>query len=141
MIWSRFFWHLKLTFFWKKKKGISHNSYRGITKNGGRQTLQSTEYWWFQNKHKGLNIISFDNCHNDQLQDVKGIYAVKSSDEKSEYAVSIISETWKLEQVCVPHCIDNPCDFLCRHMVKCTRYDYQHGHLAIKWLRLTINLL
>jgi len=64
------------------------------------------------------------------LQDVKGIYAVKSSDEKSEYAVSIISETCKLEQECVPHCIDNPCGFLCRHMVKCTCYDYQHGHLC-----------
>ena len=63
-------------------------------------------------------------------QDDKGSYTVKSSDGKSEYTVSITSEKCQLESDCVPHCKDSPCDYLCRHMIMCTCYDYQHGHLC-----------
>lgn len=30
----------------------------------------------------------------------------------------------------MPHCDEDGCCYLCRHMITCTCYDYQQGHLC-----------
>ena len=55
---------------------------------------------------------------------------MKSGDGKMYYSVIVTSTECPYEPDCMPHCIDSPCCYLCRHMVTCTCYDYQHGHLC-----------
>ena len=53
-----------------------------------------------------------------------------SSDSKSQYRVNILSSTCSEQPTCLPHCVENECSYLCRHMISCSCYDFQHGHLC-----------
>ena len=55
---------------------------------------------------------------------------MESGDKKMHYSVVITSTECPCKPDCMPQCTDNPCCYLCRHMVTCTCYDYQHGHLC-----------
>ena len=53
-----------------------------------------------------------------------------SSNSKSQYTVKVLSASCEDQPNCLPHCVEQDCSYLCRHMITCTCYDYQHGHLC-----------
>jgi len=55
---------------------------------------------------------------------------VDSSDSKAQYIVEVLSSTCPDQPNCLPHCVEKECSYLCRHMISCTCYDFQHGHLC-----------
>ena len=57
-------------------------------------------------------------------------YLVDSSDSKAQYIVEVLSSTCPDQPNCLPHCVEKDCSYLCRHMITCTCYDFQHGHLC-----------
>ena len=57
-------------------------------------------------------------------------YLVDSSDLKTQHTVVVLSMVCPSQPNCMPHCEEDRCRYLCRHMISCTCYDYQHGHLC-----------
>lgn len=58
-------------------------------------------------------------------------YLVNSSSKADTmYTVKFLSGTCQHAPTCLPHCTAKECCYLCRHMISCTCYDYQHGHLC-----------
>ena len=55
---------------------------------------------------------------------------MKSGDGKMFYSVIVASTECPYKPDYMPDCMDSPCCYLCQHMVTCTCYDYQHGHLC-----------
>lgn len=64
------------------------------------------------------------------LQEEGNRYLVDSSDSKTQYIVDVLSSTCPDQPNCLPHCVEKECSYLCRHMISCTCYDFQHGHLC-----------
>lgn len=63
------------------------------------------------------------------MQDMdKKHYLVQSTN--SQYSVKILRSECSERPHCIPQCIQRECSYLCRHMITCTCYDYQHGHLC-----------
>ena len=46
------------------------------------------------------------------------------------FSVNILLSECLNQPNCMPQCIEDDCLYLCRHMIACTCYDYQHGHLC-----------
>ena len=57
-------------------------------------------------------------------------YEIVSSDAKTQYSVNILLSVCPNQPNCMPQCTEDDCLYLCRHMITCTCYDYQHGHLC-----------
>ena len=57
-------------------------------------------------------------------------YEIISSDAKTQYSVTILLSDCPNQPNCMPQCTEDECSYLCRHMITCTCYDYQHGHLC-----------
>ena len=55
---------------------------------------------------------------------------VDSTDMTTQHSVKISSIVCPSHPNCMPHCEEDACHYLCRHMISCTCYDYQHGHLC-----------
>lgn len=55
---------------------------------------------------------------------------VDSSDSQAQYIVEVLLSTCPDQPNCLPHCVEKECSYLCRHMITCTCYDFQHGHLC-----------
>ena len=55
---------------------------------------------------------------------------MQSSDNERQYTVKILSLDCQGKPNCLPQCAQKECSYLCRHMISCTCYDYQHGHLC-----------
>ena len=49
---------------------------------------------------------------------------------KIQHTVVVLSMVCPSQPNCMPHCEEDGCHYLCRHMISCTCYDYQHGHLC-----------
>lgn len=64
------------------------------------------------------------------LQEEGDQYLVDSSESKAQYIVEVLSSTCPDQPNCLPHCVEKECSYLCRHMISCTCYDFQHGHLC-----------
>lgn len=47
-----------------------------------------------------------------------------------QHTVVVLSVVCPSQPNCMPHCEEDGCHYLCRHMISCTCYDYQHGHLC-----------
>lgn len=60
----------------------------------------------------------------------EGKYEVKSSDGVSTYVVTICGIQCSHKTSCIPQCTASECQYLCRHMISCTCWDYQEGHLC-----------
>ena len=57
-------------------------------------------------------------------------FEIVSSDYKTSYSVNILLSECPNQPNCMPQCTEDDCLYLCRHMIACTCYDYQHGHLC-----------
>ena len=64
------------------------------------------------------------------LQEEGDRYLVDSTDSKTQYSVEMLSSTCPDQPNSLPHCVEKECFYLCRHMILCTCYDFQHGHLC-----------
>ena len=60
----------------------------------------------------------------------KGKYEVKSSGGVSTYVVTICGTQCSHKASCIPQCTASECQYLRRHMISCTFWDYQEGHLC-----------
>ena len=57
-------------------------------------------------------------------------YLVDSKHSSQQYEVIVLPSHCFVGKDCIPHCVEEKCDCLCRHMVSCTCYDFKHGHLC-----------
>lgn len=57
-------------------------------------------------------------------------FLVHSSDHERQYTVKLVLMDCQGKPNCLPQCTQKECVYLCRHMVSCNCYDYQHGHLC-----------
>lgn len=46
------------------------------------------------------------------------------------HTVTVMASQCPQRKECIPQCIQKNCLYLCRHMLRCTCYDYSHGHLC-----------
>ena len=68
---------------------------------------------------------------NENLQAITDTqYEVQSSEMDRVYKVHVLSEYCEQKPNCIPHCQEQTCVYLCRHMLKCTCVDYVQGHLC-----------
>ena len=63
-------------------------------------------------------------------QEREGKYIVKASDGTSTYDVTLCTTQCPAQSTCVPQCTTSECMYLCRHLITCTCWDYQEGHLC-----------
>ena len=61
---------------------------------------------------------------------MEGKYLVQAQEGQTAYEVTITATQCLKEPNCVPQCTSKECDFLCRHQISCTCWDYQEGHLC-----------
>lgn len=60
-----------------------------------------------------------------------GVYDVLScTDTSKHYTVTVTSSMCGDKPACIPQCTSVKCQYLCRHMVSCTCWDYIEGHLC-----------
>ena len=60
-----------------------------------------------------------------------GLYDVLSyTDANKHYTVTVISSMCGDKPACIPQCTSVKCQYLCRHMISCTCWDYIEGHLC-----------
>ena len=59
------------------------------------------------------------------------MYDVRScTDSNKHYTVTIISAVCGDKPGCIPQCNSTQCQYLCRHMISCTCWDYSEGYLC-----------
>ncbi|XP_065903839.1 uncharacterized protein [Dysidea avara] len=51
-------------------------------------------------------------------------YHIDSSDLTMQYKVYVLLTVCPSQPNCMPHCSEEGCGYLCRHMIRCTCYDY-----------------
>ena len=57
-------------------------------------------------------------------------FLVDFSDVKTQHTVVVLSMVCPSQPNCMPHCEEDECRYLYHHIISCTCYDYQHGHLC-----------
>lgn len=105
----------------KKQEGNRHA--RGLAIDNSRITNKVSTI----NIHFNIMIIICNFLHK---EDKINHYEIVSSDAKTQYLVNILSSDCPNQPNCMPQCTEDECLYLCRHMITCTCYDYQQGHLC-----------
>ena len=60
-----------------------------------------------------------------------GVYDVLScTDMEKHHKVTVTKDICEDHRSCIPHCSSVSCQYLCRHMISCSCWDYTAGHLC-----------
>ena len=85
-------------------------------------------YGWC-NAHSFIKFMQIFELQEEEMEHAV-TYTVASQSSQMSHTVTIIASECPQGKGCIPQCTKANCLFLCRHMIRCTCYDYSHGHLC-----------